>query len=335
MTDAVAGIGGHHAMLIFLVSAAACAFMIRLLGATLPGSFLAVRSEARSNHRRDARQLGGLALAPVTLVVAILFAVMSGIPVSPVLVTAGAVMFATGFLDDRYHLPVALRFLVQLFCAAICVDEFTNLAYGEILGSFAALALVFLLVFWTNAVNFMDGLDLMTVAGLGIPLGFTALVLLANAHGFSAILAVAITGSLVGFALWNRPPARIFLGDSGSLFLGVCSGALVLAACRDISIWVMLTPFWYYLADTLTTLFLRLKDGENITTSHSRHAYQVAYRSGWPVTAVIGATALLNLFLAVLSSVALLLASHAAAAMAFVLGGIATFMFLYRMRLQT
>jgi UDP-N-acetylmuramyl pentapeptide phosphotransferase/UDP-N-acetylglucosamine-1-phosphate transferase len=289
----------------FLFSAIAGAILLRLAMSVLPAGFLGAAVTERSNHTQAARQLGGLALVPVILACLWIFGPAAGLAphLLVALSLAALLLWIIGFLDDRHHLPESLRLASQLIASVIAVyglgadfrivPDILPLLPERVL-------LVAALIYFINLTNFMDGIDLMVVSGLGIPLALLAgFSLFGLMTGDTGILAAAIAGGLAGFALFNRPKAKLFLGDSGSLPLGLLSGIVFFKTAHDTAILTGLILPLFFIADATSTLFMRLAAGENILMAHSRHAYQVAKRSGWSVWSIIAGVALVNLLLGV------------------------------------
>lgn len=308
----------------FLVSAALCGIGLYILSRLLPERFLAARMSARSNHTTVARQIGGLALIPAIVVTLLIFAPDLEINKNLALCLSAAslLLWIVGGLDDRYELSEFARLGSQFFAAGLVTyglgADFRLLP--DLLPAWLETALIiFALVVAINVTNFMDGLDLMTVAGTGLPLaGIGLLAALGLAGLESGGIGVIAAGGLLGFALFNRPPATIFLGDSGSLPLGLITGAALLVLARETHIAVALILPLYYILDAGTTIVIRAIQGENILKAHSKHAYQTAKRSGWSVLKVVGHVALLNLILMVCAA-AVLTIDHPLAHIAFLL----------------
>lgn len=290
---------------VFVLAAIASAVLLAVLIRLLPSHFLAAGINERSNHTQPARQLGGLAIVPVVVALLWLFGARMGLD-QRFLVTAsiGAlILWITGMLDDRHHLPESIRIVAQLIAACLCV-------YGlgpdfRLLPDFFPVLLergllVLALVYFINLTNFMDGLDLMVVSGMGIPLAFLAGFAAFGLAGLaSGSIAAAIAGGLAGFALFNRPKATVFLGDSGSLPLGLLCGLAFFMVARDMRIATGLILPLFFIADATTTLIKRLLEGDNIFAAHSKHAYQVAKRAGWSVWQVVLTVAALNVILGI------------------------------------
>ncbi|MBA8901460.1 glycoside hydrolase [Phyllobacterium sp. P30BS-XVII] len=288
-----------------LAAAVASAVLLGILFKLLPSHFLAAGINERSNHTQPARQLGGLAIVPVVVVLLWIFGAQIGLD-QRFLVTAsiGAlILWITGMLDDRRHLPESIRIATQLIASCLCTyglgPDFRLLPdfLPEIIEKGL---LVLALVYFINLTNFMDGLDMMMVSGMGIPLAFLAGFAAFGLAGMaSGSIAAAIAGGLLGFALFNRPRATVFLGDSGSLPLGLLCGLAFFMVARDMRIATGFILPLFFIADATTTLIKRLLEGDNIFAAHSKHAYQVAKRSGWSVWQVVLTVAALNIVLGI------------------------------------
>ncbi len=159
-------------------------------------------------------------------------------------------------------------------------------------------------VWFVNLVNFMDGLDLMTVAEV-VPVTATLLLLglLGDLPWPAALIAAALCGAMLGFAPFNKPVAKVFLGDVGSLPIGLLLGwCLLELAWRGQPAAALLLPA-YYLVDSTITLFRRIARREQFWSAHRSHFYQRATDHGFTVSRVIGEVFALNLVLAGLAIV--------------------------------
>jgi UDP-N-acetylmuramyl pentapeptide phosphotransferase/UDP-N-acetylglucosamine-1-phosphate transferase len=283
----------------FAAAFALCFLLLALLERRLPADFLVAGINQRSNHDHPVRQIGGLAAVPALLAVLTGAFAWTDAPIDAFAALAGcALMFVVGYLDDRHDLPVLPRFGAQFVAALLFVlalgDDVRILPAIVPLGLERAAAVVFL-VWFTNLTNFMDGLDWMVVSGIGLPHALLALCGLAGiVEGDVALVCAAVAGALLGFAPANMHPARLFLGDSGSLAIGFLTGVTVLwLAARHGA--AALLPFLYFLVDSSSVIVLRLLRGENVLKAHSFHAYQVARRSGETVPAIVTRVALLGI----------------------------------------
>jgi UDP-N-acetylmuramyl pentapeptide phosphotransferase/UDP-N-acetylglucosamine-1-phosphate transferase len=216
------------------------------------------------------------------------------------LVTPGVMIIAlyTGLLavvswiDDVRGLSPGLRLMAQALAVTLglaVLPEASNefeAWWGPAL-YFVATGLLW--VWWINLFNFMDGIDGLAVseaATIGCGLLLFAIV----GDGVdpeAALLAAGISGGAIGFLGWNWSPARIFLGDVGSVPLGYVSGFLLLElATRGRWKIALILPL-YFLADATITLFVRLLRGERVWEPHRQHFYQRAVRNGLDHAAVV------------------------------------------------
>jgi len=186
-------------------------------------------------------------------------------------------------------------------------------------------------LWFVNLVNFMDGLDLMTVAEI-VPLT-GALVLLgwfAELPVPVTVVAAALFGAMLGFAPFNRPVAKIFLGDVGSLPIGLLAGWCLLQLAWHQQIAAALLLPLYYLADATTTLLRRVIRREPFWAAHRTHFYQRATDNGFAVWRVVSEVFALNVLLAALAIGSAMASSSAISMLLFVVGGSATALLMYR-----
>jgi UDP-N-acetylmuramyl pentapeptide phosphotransferase/UDP-N-acetylglucosamine-1-phosphate transferase len=239
------------------------------------------RPVERSAHQVPVPRGGGLALVPVLLAAWLGLALAGRAPAGAATVAGLAAALALlSWRDDLRGLPAGLRLCGHI--AAVLIG-LTSLPAGAVfqgllppLLDHAAAALLW--VWFINLFNFMDGIDGITgieTASLGIGLALTAF-LAGRADDGSAALALAAAGGALGFLRWNWHPARIFLGDVGSVPLGYLLGFLLLSlAARGLWAPALILPL-YYLADASLTLAARLLRGERIWKPHRTHFYQRA-----------------------------------------------------------
>ena len=212
----------------------------------------------------------------------------------------GSIIAVIGFLDDHGHVAARWRLLAHFFAAAWAIYWVGGLAPLEVgggsiqlgwLGHF--LALVYL-VWMLNLYNFMDGIDgIASIEAICVCVG-GALLYALQGHADAAVLPLLLSFAVVGFLYWNFPPARIFMGDAGSGFLGVVLGVLSLqAAWIDQSLlWGWLILLGVFVVDATFTLLRRLLRGDKVYEAHRSHAYQYASRQfgrHLPVTLAVGA----------------------------------------------
>lgn len=261
---------------------------------------------ARSSHSVPTPRGGGVAIVLSFLGAVLLLGLTGDLPQSVVwaLTGAGAWVAVLGFLDDHGHVPAGWRLLGHFGGAAAALFMLGGLPPLVIFGERVALglpgqalALVYL-VWLLNLYNFMDGIDgIAAVEAVSVCLGGALLhaVVGQAAEGMSALLLAA---AAAGFLAWNFPPARIFMGDAGSGFLGIALGILSLQAAwvAPQLLWCWLILLGVFVVDATWTLLRRLVRGDRVYEAHRSHAYQFAARHfgrHLPVTLAIGAINLL------------------------------------------
>ena len=263
---------------------------------------------ARSSHRVPTPQGAGIAVIAATLLVAgaVMICAGSTALTIPVAVFAAALfMAAVGFADDLKSIPVLTRLLLQaLAVGAIIFTAPADIRIVPPCPIWIERGLLLLAGLWlVNLVNFMDGLDWMTVAEI-VPIT-GAMVILGSLGGFplpATMVAAALCGAMLGFAPFNRPVATIFLGDVGSLPIGLLLGwCLLQLAYHQQFAAALLLPL-YYLLDATTTLFRRLVNREPFWAAHRSHFYQRATDNGFTVSQVVGEVFALNIGLAALAA---------------------------------
>jgi UDP-N-acetylmuramyl pentapeptide phosphotransferase/UDP-N-acetylglucosamine-1-phosphate transferase len=328
----------HRVVLVLVVPAAAaliCAGLIVVLRPLLQRYALA-RPNARSSHVTPTPQGGGIAVMIATVIAAALAGLLGIQYADQAILTvmaAALCLAAVGIIDDLRPIPVVPRLVLQLAAVTLLFTTLpSHLRILEILPIALERALLILALLWfINLVNFMDGLDWMTVAEM-LPMTVTlaALALLGEAPSEILPIALALAGALLGFAPFNRPVARLFLGDVGSLPIGLLTGwcLLELASHQHLAA-ALLLPL-YYLADATITLFRRLAKRERFWDAHRSHFYQRATNNGFSVRQVVTDVFLLNLFLVVLTLASITIASTAIDVAVLVLGAFAVMVVLVR-----
>lgn len=194
-------------------------------------------------------------------------------------------------LDDRIGLSPGIRFGVQAV-AAVGIVWGAGLRVNEItvpflctlsLGWLGAPLTILFLMWMTNLYNFMDGMDGfaggMTVLGFG----FLSYLAWAGGHSSVALLSLLIAGAAGGFLFFNMPPARIFMGDVGSVPLGFLAGVITVMEVHDglFDIWVPVLIFSPFIVDATVTLFQRMLRREKVWQPHREHYYQRLVLAGW------------------------------------------------------
>ena len=294
------------------------------------------RPNARSSHRVPTPQGGGIAVIAATVVVAgaiMASAVAPDLMLPVALFGATLFMAAVGFADDVNSIPVLPRLVLQgLAVAAVLYAAPDDLRIVPACPLWIERALALLAGLWfVNLVNFMDGLDLMTVAeAVPITAAVALLGWLGDAPASAMIMAAALCGALLGFAPFNRPVAKIFLGDVGSLPIGLLLGwCLLQLAWHQQFVAALLLPL-YYLADATITLLRRMARGEPFWAAHRSHFYQRATDNHFTVPRVVGEVFALNVGLAMLAIASVKTHSVAVDMVALLTGAIAVALLLRR-----
>jgi UDP-N-acetylmuramyl pentapeptide phosphotransferase/UDP-N-acetylglucosamine-1-phosphate transferase len=271
-----------------------------------------VQPNARSSHREPTPQGGGIAVVVATLVVA-----WGAVAVSPALlqnqdgqflaVTAATTLLAVvGAIDDMRSLPAAARLATQCIAVGAVIAALPNelQILPQVPWSIERACLLLVGVWFVNLVNFMDGIDWMTVTEVVPVTGAIVLLGLAGAVApLPALVAAALVGATIGFAPFNRPVAQVFLGDVGSLPIGLLLGWLLLQLAAMGHLAAALILPLYYLADATITLAGRVVRGEAFWQAHRTHFYQRATDHGLAVRAIVTRVFLVNLALAALALV--------------------------------
>jgi UDP-N-acetylmuramyl pentapeptide phosphotransferase/UDP-N-acetylglucosamine-1-phosphate transferase len=230
------------------------------------------RPNERSLHSHPVPRTGGLAILAGTSSALLLGAAPLWLPMA----LAGA-LAALSFADDLRGVPIVVRLLAQLVAAAVLVWFLLSPMHP------AALALLALAAVWiTNLYNFMDGSD--GLAGGMSVIGFGTFAAAAWLAGDApvAVLCAAIAAAAAAFLLRNFHPARIFLGDVGSVPLGFLAAALGIAGWRGDAwpLWFPLLVFAPFIGDASLTLVRRALQGERVWRAHREHYYQRMVRMG-------------------------------------------------------
>ncbi|HXW27644.1 MAG TPA: glycosyl transferase [Xanthobacteraceae bacterium] len=305
MTDAAQAVEPWGAAALVVAAAALSAGLIASLLPVLRRYALA-EPNARSSHAASTPQGGGIAVVAATVAVTLAAAGMA--PDARLGWVLGAIVLiaCVGAVDDLRAVPVLPRLLLQaLACAVVIAALPAEARIVPPLPWWIERALLVLAALWfVNLVNFMDGIDWMTVAEVvPVTAGLAAIGWLGALPPTGIAAALALLGAIVGFAPFNRPVARLFLGDVGSLPIGLLLASLLaLVAANGHVAAALLLPL-YYLADATLTLARRLAAGERIWQAHRTHFYQRATDGGFTVTAIVGRVFAVNVALAALAFV--------------------------------
>ena len=240
----------------------------------------------RSSHDRAVPRGGGIAVMAVIVAAWFLLAWRGGMAAGDshdliIIAVLAAALAGHSFLDDLRGLPALQRLFLQILAVALgCLALPDSPVFQGLLPPLAdRLAAGFIWLWFVNLFNFMDGIDGITVVESGsIGIGIFALVQASGITPHLAAPAAVLAGAAVGFGFWNWRPAKIFLGDVGSVGLGFLLGWLLLSLAAA-GQWIpALLLALYYLCDATWTIVRRVLRGEPFWRAHRSHFYQYAAR---------------------------------------------------------
>lgn len=287
-----AALAGHlaFAAALAVISAIVVSLVIRARLMDVPN--------ARSAHDRPTPKGGGLGVVVATLLGLCVLYVEARTariadPYFIAVILGGAAIAAVSFADDAYDFSFTWKLLVQAVAAALptafgLVIERLFLPFiGEVpLGPFAIPITLFWIVFVTNAMNFVDGLNGLCSGTAAVASAFLAVIALSEGGSFVYAASLFLCAGCLGFLPFNFPRARIFLGDVGSQFIGYMLAILAVAAARfeatQVSFFIVPLLLAMPLFDVAFTLIRRAIAGEGLIHAHRGHLYQVLDRSGFP-----------------------------------------------------
>lgn len=249
------------------------------------------RASDRSSHSGSIPKGGGIGILVTFVFSSMLLGFLKSIWMPAVFLSLVSLM------GDRVDLSVRLRLLIQIassMVVVICFFVLTGFDYY-----FLCPFMVLFLTGTANIYNFMDGID--GIAGITSAVAFGLLGFYAHRFGADdryVVLTVSMALSSLAFLYFNIPRARVFMGDVGSVLLGFVFASVVTFVARDMLDFICMSGFLFlFYMDELTTMALRLKKGESLTTAHRRHFYQLlANEMGtahWKISLGYGAVQLL------------------------------------------
>jgi UDP-GlcNAc:undecaprenyl-phosphate GlcNAc-1-phosphate transferase len=234
----------------------------------------------------------------------------------PVVVVPLLAALAVGVGDDRFDLPAPVRLLAQLGVGAVIADT----QPVHLPGWFGVPLVVAVTVLLINGFNLIDGLDLLAAGvGTAAAAGFTVIL-----QGSARLMAASLTGSLVAFLWFNRPPARIYLGDGGSYLLGAAMAVLLarswavgVAGPTGVAALALLAVA---VAEVACAIVRRRRSGRSLLAGDRGHPYDRLVANGWSRTAASGAYIAIEAAVALVVAVAVAV-GHASMAVAVTLDG--------------
>ncbi len=257
---------------------------------------------ARSSHTTPTPRGGGVAIV-LTFLAGTAVSALLGLANTKLAIAAaasGALVALLGFLDDRKPLPARWRFAGHLMAAGWVTWHLGPLPPLPVFGQPLPLTVIgpvlaVIFIVWSiNLFNFMDGIDgIASIEAITVTLAGGLLWALAVPGG-SWWLALLLAAATAGFLVWNFPPAKIFMGDAGSGFLGLQIGSLILWSGSEHPplFWALSILYGCFMVDATVTLVRRVRRGEKFFEAHRAHAYQYASRQlkgHRPVTIGVGA----------------------------------------------
>ncbi len=256
---------------------------------------------ARKVHTRIMPRLGGLGifLAFIITVAALLpfvsawFTTRDMSFVSAFLV-GGSIIVLIGALDDRFELSAKVKLLGQIVAASVVVFgfnirvDFVNIPFQDAYSSLETWVSIPLTILWivgvTNAINLIDGLDGLAAGVSGIAIGTIAVMSFLMGNTMIALMCLVLLGSIIGFLFFNFHPAKIFMGDTGSLFLGFSLAMLSMLGFKQIAVVSFITPLIIIgvpLSDTLFAIIRRAVQRKPIFSPDKGHLHHCLRELGF------------------------------------------------------
>lgn len=284
--------------ILFILSISAfCSWLLLfLIIPVLNRSFLD-HPNARTSHHVPTPRGGGIVFVFLALLSSFIDLFLGASNAFSYLPLTAVPLAVIGLIDDRFSLPVSLRFVAQIFTAILVIlisPLFKGYLYSLAGFLFPALLLIFLIIVVSaiiNFTNFMDGLD-------GLVCGCMTLSIASLSLSLDASWSVwVLVGALIGFLFWNWSPAKVFMGDVGSTFIGALFAGLVLQAPSCVvafSYVLVATPLF---GDAFVCVLRRLFAGQPVFQAHRLHLFQRLNQAGLPHARVsllyVSATAVL------------------------------------------
>lgn len=295
------------AVLTVLLTFVASVVLTHLFIRFVDGRGVVAESNERSMHNGEIATGGGLPLLAAALVGLVLLWPLA--KVHALLLPAAVLLAVVSFFDDLNPVSRWLRIGTHLVAAVTCVASvhYAQFVFQGWLPLWLDRAVALFAVVWfINLFNFMDGIDgIAGVETVFITAGYAVVVAVAGATSPLTGLALALLGATGGFLFWNWHPARIFLGDVGSVPLGfLCAALLIWLAVQHSLAAALILPL-YFVADATITILMRLRRGDKIWEPHRSHFYQRSARALGSHATVVRRVAVCNAALVALAVLAL------------------------------
>ena len=250
---------------------------------TIKNNLLDIPNE-RSSHSIAKPRGGGLSIVVIFFVVIGLY---NSLPTNTIiaLIGAGCLVASIGYWDDNGHIAARWRLFTHFIAAFWAlfwigdIPEFQILGLNINAGWIGIIIVAFVLVWLLNLFNFMDGIDGIAAAETIFVSCGGAYFLWGNGIESLGFISLILAAATMGFMILNWPPAKIFMGDVGSGFLGLMLGIIAYASVlQGISVWLWVILLAVFLVDTGVTLVRRIINGDKWYEAHCSHAYQYAAR---------------------------------------------------------
>lgn len=285
--------------------------------------------DARKVHTRIMPRLGGLGIYLAFMIVLLLalplvteyFTVRESNFVKA-FIAGSAVIVLIGALDDRFQLSAKVKFLGQIIAASVVVFgfdisvNFVNIPFNDSYSSLESWISIPFTILWivgvTNAINLIDGLDGLAAGVSGIAIGTILVMSLLMGNTMIAFLCLLLLGAIIGFLFFNFHPAQIFMGDTGSLFLGFSLAMLSMLGFKQIAIVSFITPLIIIgvpLSDTLFAILRRWRQKKPIFAPDKGHLHhclrEIGFSHRQTVLVIYGIAAFFGVLAVIQSSAAM------------------------------
>jgi Fuc2NAc and GlcNAc transferase len=229
------------------------------------------RPNERSSHQNNTPKGGGIGILAGFIIASLVLSIPAGFWIPATLISL------LSLFGDYFHIAPRLRLFFQFAVTIFFLLATSINGYESMSGYLRVIPLSFYIVGTANFFNFMDGID--GIAGFT---GFVGFGLLAF-YGFSSgtqptlvVFNISIALGCLGFLPFNIPKAKVFMGDVGSVLLGFLYAAIVVQMSETVLIFLCLSSFLFpFYIDELTTMVVRIRDGQQLTRPHRRHLYQI------------------------------------------------------------
>jgi Fuc2NAc and GlcNAc transferase len=258
----------------------------------------------RTLHFKSVPSGGGVVFSSLFVSIIVLLEILQIISLDILMVIGigGLIAILFGLTDDIFDISAPIKFFIQSILAAWSIFWLDGGALVEVAWIplwISWLVSWFMLVWMINLYNFIDGVDGMAASGaVFIPLTLIVVLLIKGESSDLVVLLSVLGISSLGFLIYNWPPASIFMGDSGSVFLGYVFGTLIIKTTMtgEVSIWSWIIVFAYFVSDTVVTQILRIILVKKWWHAHRSHAYQNLARITESHLKVTGGVTIYNLF---------------------------------------